>query len=466
MGLTKPKVPFHVSTIKKPQHEYNIFVDNTNLPFNHVWLKWSHGEKRFIHPLESLSVMSFVDTDVGDVVPVKAPPIESTPFKLVETVQDLKELAAKLHSADEFAVDLEHNQYRTFQGLTCLMQISTRTEDFIVDTLKLHSSIGPYLREVFKDPSKRKVMHGADNDVVWLQRDFGIYICNLFDTHQASKVLKLERKSLEYLLCHFCDITANKEYQSADWRLRPLPYEMLRYAREDTHYLLYIYDFMRIELFSMLKEPESVDAPLVEVYKCSYKVCMRLYEKELLTEKSFLRIYGLQGAGFNAQQLAVVSGLFKWRDFVARVKDDSTGYVLPNKSILEIAKQMPVTANNLRLLVNSRHPYVEHNLDSLVNIIRHSIQNTAAFEEIAQLLKTGHDVATIAQQLTRHPAQEHNRHPIRIGSQVMEGNFHKVLGSNIIHHWRRHGVESHQLFDWQHVLVHFSTPVVQSCRYY
>lgn len=127
---------------------------------------------------------------------------------------------------------------------------------------------------------------------------------------------------------------------------------------------------------------------------------------------------------------------------------------------------MPVTANNLRLLVNSRHPYVEHNLDSLVDIIRHSIQNTSAFEEIAQLLKTGHDVATIAQQLTRHPAQEHNRHPIRIGSQVMEGNFHKVLGSNIIHHWRRHGVVSHQLFDWQHVLVHFSTPVVQSCRYY
>ena len=38
-----------------------------------------------------------------------------------------------------------------------------------------------------------------------------------------------------------------------------------RYAREDTHYLLYIYDLMRIELFSMLNEPESVDAPLVEV---------------------------------------------------------------------------------------------------------------------------------------------------------------------------------------------------------
>lgn len=54
-------------------------------------------------------------------------------------------------------VDLEHNQYRSFQGLTCLMQISTRTEDFVIDTLKLRIHIGPYLRDLFKDPTKRKV---------------------------------------------------------------------------------------------------------------------------------------------------------------------------------------------------------------------------------------------------------------------------------------------------------------------
>jgi len=54
-------------------------------------------------------------------------------------------------------VDLEHNQYRSFQGLTCLMQISTRTEDFIVDTLKLRDHVGKHLREVFMDPTKKKV---------------------------------------------------------------------------------------------------------------------------------------------------------------------------------------------------------------------------------------------------------------------------------------------------------------------
>jgi len=37
------------------------------------------------------------------------------------------------------------------------MQISTRTEDFIVDTLKLRDHVGKHLREVFMDPTKKKV---------------------------------------------------------------------------------------------------------------------------------------------------------------------------------------------------------------------------------------------------------------------------------------------------------------------
>ena len=43
------------------------------------------------------------------------------------TEKDLQGLAGKLESATEFAVDLEHHSYRSFQGFTCLMQVSTRT---------------------------------------------------------------------------------------------------------------------------------------------------------------------------------------------------------------------------------------------------------------------------------------------------------------------------------------------------
>ncbi|KAK9951693.1 hypothetical protein M0R45_007129 [Rubus argutus] len=406
---TKPKVSFHVPSIRKPQEQFNILVNNSNQPFEHVWLPRSEDAHRFLHPLEKLSILDFIDNGIGDVEPIKPPEIEATPFKLVEEVKDLKELAAKLRSVNEFAVDLEHNQYRSFQGLTCLMQISTRTEDFIVDTLKLRIHVGPYLRELFKDPFKRKVMHGADRDIVWLQRDFGIYVCNLFDTGQASRVLKLERNSwnIFYITFVMFPLTKNTRMQTGDSALLPKRWSgssldlhrflkkflyLDRYAREDTHYLLHIYDLMRTKLSSMPKESESSDTPLIEVYKRSYDICMHLYEKELFTENPISTYMGelrLQGACFNSQQLAVVSGLCEWRDVVARTEDESTGYILPNKSLLELAKQMPDTTNKLRRLVKSKHPYIEQHLDSVVSVIRHSLQNAAFFEAAAEHLKVG-----------------------------------------------------------------------------
>jgi len=45
------------------------------------------------------------------------------------------------------------------------------------------------LNVVFSDPKILKVFHGADMDVVWLQRDFGVYVVNMFDTGQAARCL-------------------------------------------------------------------------------------------------------------------------------------------------------------------------------------------------------------------------------------------------------------------------------------
>jgi len=54
---------------------------------------------------EKLSVLDFVDKEnIDDLVPIKPPLLECTPFKLVEEVKGLKELAAKLSTVNEFAV--------------------------------------------------------------------------------------------------------------------------------------------------------------------------------------------------------------------------------------------------------------------------------------------------------------------------------------------------------------------------
>jgi len=81
-----------------------------------------------------------------------------------------------------------------------------------------------------------------------LQHDFGLYIVNLFDTSQAARVLAYPSASLAHLLEHHVGFSADKRYQLADWRLRPLPEDMLLYARADTHFLLYVAERLKDEL--------------------------------------------------------------------------------------------------------------------------------------------------------------------------------------------------------------------------
>ena len=74
------------------------------------------------------------------------------------------------------------------------------------------------MRPVFTDPKKLKVLHGANSDVVWLQRDFSLYLVNMFDTGQAARVLQLPGFGLAFLLQKYCNVVADKKYQLADWR--------------------------------------------------------------------------------------------------------------------------------------------------------------------------------------------------------------------------------------------------------
>lgn len=45
------------------------------------------------------------------------------------------------------------------------------------------------------------MLHGGDNDILWLQRDFRIYAVNVFDTAKASRVSLPENASICTLSC-------------------------------------------------------------------------------------------------------------------------------------------------------------------------------------------------------------------------------------------------------------------------
>lgn len=91
--------------------------------------------------------------------PVKPLLLSNTPLIEVTEPHQIDTLLEELHNCKEFAVDLEHHSYRTFMGITCLMQISTKTTDYLIDTLALRDKLY-VLNEVFTKPTIVKVRNG------------------------------------------------------------------------------------------------------------------------------------------------------------------------------------------------------------------------------------------------------------------------------------------------------------------
>ena len=300
--------------------------------------------------------------------------LEATPLAWVETHDELAALATRLVGEPEIAIDLEAHSKHSYQGFVCLMQLSTRKEDYIIDTLALRGSMH-LLNNVFTDPKTTKVLHGADSDIVWLQRDFGLYIVNLFDTGQAARVLEYPSFGLAYLLKHFSGVNADKKYQLADWRMRPLEEEMLRYAREDTHYLLYIYDRLKQELSS---KSDSGDNLVRAVLSRSVVIASKRYEKPVIGPSSHAQLLSRHNYSFSAPQMRVFAAMYGWRDALARRLDEGVGTVLSNNMLLSVANTSPQTAAALLACCTPCPPILREHCTEAVQVIERAIKGSSS----------------------------------------------------------------------------------------
>lgn len=279
-----------------------------------------------VHPVEKLvdaTLESLWKKHSIPPSPLEVPAtMTETRFTFVDSEEKLTKMLKRIRKVDEISVDLEHHDYRSFLGFTCLVQISTREEDFVIDALRLRRQLNA-LNKVFLDGNIVKVFHGARSDVQWLERDFGVYVVGLFDTGQAAKVLEYPSLSLSFLLEKFCSISSpnKKLFQLSDWRIRPLPEPMLEYARQDTHYLLYIYDCLRKELDESGRTKDA--------WYMSRQIGLIRYEKPAFNGSQVLA--RTISVPLNPTQARVLEEILRWRDRIAREKDESLHYVIPNK---------------------------------------------------------------------------------------------------------------------------------------
>jgi ribonuclease D len=259
-------------------------------------------------------------------------------YELIETRADLDALAHELLSEKVIAVDTEADSFYHYFDKTCLVQIGTRKQIYLIDPLALGgaaelSPLGP----VFASPEIRKIFHAAEYDIFVLKRDCSFEFANLFDTMISAQLLGYPSVGLSRIAARHFDVNLPKDEQRSDWSRRPLTQQQLSYAASDVLYLLPLAERLSRELKEARRQnwaQEEFEA-----------LCRRRWPDREFDELGYLRIKGARK--LDPKALSVLRELYLVRDRRAREMDRPPFKVLGNRTLIEIAERRPKKLSEL-----------------------------------------------------------------------------------------------------------------------
>jgi len=266
-------------------------------------------------------------------------PDELAPPEVVEDRAGLERLLAHLADEREIAFDTEADSFYHYQERVCLVQISAGGRDWLVDPLR-GLDIAP-LGEVLADPTRVKVFHDGEYDVLILKRQFGFRFASLFDTRVAAAALGMEAPGLAAVVQAHYGFELDKSQQRSDWSRRPLSREQVAYARLDTHYLVPL-------MHTLVPELEARGRMRVLEGECARLATLEPAEKTFHPDE-FLRIKGARK--LSLLEMRVLRELFVLREEHARARDLPPFKILAPQALLDLAQARPSSPRALDRLV-------------------------------------------------------------------------------------------------------------------
>ncbi|MBZ0278322.1 MAG: ribonuclease D, partial [Anaerolineae bacterium] len=259
------------------------------------------------------------------------------PAVYIDHDREFRRLAGKLVHEPLLAIDTESNSLYAYRERVCLIQISTRKQDFIVDPLRV-ADLAP-LGDLLANPRIEKVFHAAESDLTGLKRDYEFELHNLFDTLVAARICGLKAVGLSALLTDLVDptIVLDKSHQLDDWGIRPLFEDSLRYAQMDTHYLPVLRDrlYARLEENGLMEEAQELFIETCQVTVTSPQVDPQGYWKIGMPR------------GLTPRQMAILRRLYLLRETVAEEIDLPSFKIMNDNALCALAELAPAARSDL-----------------------------------------------------------------------------------------------------------------------
>ncbi len=180
------------------------------------------------------------------------------------------------------------------------------------------------------------VLHAASQDLPCLA-EIGFRPQELFDTELAGRLLGYPRVALGTLVEEVLGFHLEKGHSAADWSVRPLREELLRYAALDVEVLVELRDALAAELAEQGK---------TEWARQEFEAVLTARPAPARADP-WRRTSGIHRVN-SRRGLAVVRELWNTRDAIAQTADLSPRRILPDTAIVEAARSYP--ANHAQLI--------------------------------------------------------------------------------------------------------------------
>ena len=248
-------------------------------------------------------------------------------FTLVEDERGLKSALDALRDAADIAVDTEFMRLNTYHPRVALLQLGAGGRAWLIDPLAVGDAHG--IRELLTDPTRRKVLHSAGEDLAVFRHWLGVVPEPLIDTQRAAALLG-EPFGLGYraLMEALLGVVLDKGETRSDWLRRPLSAAQLDYAARDVLPLA--------SAWSLLAQRAQAQGRMDWVLEEGRAVFEALKERE---RQGWRR---LKSAGkLSRRSLAALREVYAWREQRAEQVDKPRGWVLADKACIAIAKTLP-----------------------------------------------------------------------------------------------------------------------------
>ncbi len=247
----------------------------------------------------------------------------------IDNPAELQTLCQRLRGSSWLALDTEFLREKSYFPRLCLLQVASEDLVACIDPLQLPDLES--LLELIYDPAITKVLHSARQDMEIFYHLRGALPGPLFDTQIAAALLGYgDQVGYGALVREMLGVELAKSHTRADWSLRPLEPEQLRYAVDDVRYLRDIYR----EQLRMLEEAGRTGWLTEDFARLEDPATYRNRP-----EDAWSRIRGRQQ--LRGAQLAVLQALAAWREEQAVERDRPRKWLLRDDVLLELARRQP-----------------------------------------------------------------------------------------------------------------------------